>query len=148
MHVGYNSLPQYKFAQASPLSSSYTLRDPLSVPANAAFFIIIVNYFPVKSPAELGFSARMGGAILSELATEIVVPVCAAVGIVFSLVQWLLVSRVKLTPHGATSSSPSGSNNNKNGYGDYLIEEEEGINDHSVVVKCADIQSAISEGEI
>ncbi|KAE9453516.1 hypothetical protein C3L33_14562, partial [Rhododendron williamsianum] len=29
---------------------------------------------------------------------------------------------------------------------DFLIEEEEGINDHDVVVKCAEIQSAISEG--
>lgn len=88
----------------------------------------------------------MGATLLSELATEIVVPVCAVVGIVFSLVQWFLVSRVKLTPerHGA-SSSPR--NNNKNGYGDYLIEEEEGINDHSVVVKCAEIQNAISEGK-
>ncbi|XP_028776411.1 pyrophosphate-energized vacuolar membrane proton pump [Neltuma alba] len=85
----------------------------------------------------------MGATLLSELATEIAIPVCAIVGIVFSLVQWFLVSRVKLTPerHGP-SSSPS----NKNGYGDYLIEEEEGINDHNVVVKCADIQSAISEG--
>lgn len=89
------------------------------------------------------FPARMGGSVLSELATEIVIPACAVVGIVFSLVQWFLVSRVKLTPerHG---SSPR---NNKNGYGDYLIEEEEGINDHSVVVKCAEIQNAISEGE-
>nr|CAD1831872.1 unnamed protein product [Ananas comosus var. bracteatus] len=34
----------------------------------------------------------------------------------------------------------------KNGFGDYLIEEEEGLNDHNVVVKCAEIQAAISEG--
>ncbi|CAL9173835.1 unnamed protein product [Musa hybrid cultivar] len=33
-----------------------------------------------------------------------------------------------------------------NGVSDYLIEEEEGLNDHNVVVKCAEIQSAISEG--
>ncbi|KAL3008348.1 hypothetical protein AAZX31_07G027000 [Glycine max] len=86
----------------------------------------------------------MGAALLSELATEIVVPACAVIGIVFSLVQWFLVSRVKLTPdRNGTTSSPR---NNKNGYGDFLIEEEEGINDHSVVVKCAEIQNAISEG--
>jgi hypothetical protein len=29
----------------------------------------------------------------------------------------------------------------------YLIEEEEGLNDHNVVGKCAEIQNAISEGE-
>lgn len=85
----------------------------------------------------------MGAALLSELATEIVIPVCAVVGIVFSLAQWFLVSRVKLTPERL---GPSSSPRNKNGYGDYLIEEEEGINDHNVVVKCAEIQNAISEG--
>ncbi|KAF2323152.1 hypothetical protein GH714_033684 [Hevea brasiliensis] len=87
----------------------------------------------------------MGTAVLSELGTEILVPVCAVVGIVFSLIQWYLVSRVKLTAERqAPGSSPAGAN--KNGYNDYLIEEEEGLNDHSVVAKCADIQTAISEG--
>lgn len=81
--------------------------------------------------------------MLPDLGAEIVIPVCAVIGIVFSLVQWYLVSNVKLTPE---SSSPS--NNGKNGYGDYLIEEEEGINEQNVVVKCAEIQNAISEGEL
>ncbi|GFZ04060.1 inorganic H pyrophosphatase family protein [Actinidia rufa] len=84
----------------------------------------------------------MGSTLLSDLATEIVIPVCAVVGIVFSLVQWVLVSRVKLSPERTASSST----NKKNGYNDYLIEEEEGINDHNVVAKCAEIQNAISEG--
>ena len=35
----------------------------------------------------------------------------------------------------------------KNGNEDYLIEEEEGVNDESVVAKCAEIQTAISEGD-
>lgn len=82
-------------------------------------------------------------ALLSELATQIVIPVCAAVGIAFSLVQWLVVSRVKLTSERQAPSSAS-----KNGYNDHLIEEEEGINDQNVVVKCAEIQNAISEGEL
>lgn len=87
----------------------------------------------------------MGSAVLSELGTEILVPVCAVVGIVFSLVQWYLVSRVTLTAERqGPGSSPSGAN--KNGYNDYLIEEEEGLNDPSVVAKCAEIQNAISEG--
>lgn len=78
--------------------------------------------------------------MLSDLATEIVIPACALIGIIFSLVQWVLVSQVKLSPE---KHSPK---NNKNGYNDFLIEEEEGINDHNVVAKCAEIQSAISEG--
>ncbi|KAL6996989.1 Pyrophosphate-energized vacuolar membrane proton pump 1, partial [Sarracenia purpurea var. burkii] len=53
----------------------------------------------------------------------------------------LLVPRVKLSSN-RNVSSPTKS---KNGYIDYLIEEEEGINDHSVVAKCVDIQNAISE---
>ncbi|KAJ8477440.1 hypothetical protein OPV22_021167 [Ensete ventricosum] len=58
-------------------------------------------------------------AILSGLLTEIMIPAAAVVGIAFAL----------------------------DGVSDYLIEEEEGLNDHNVVVKCAEIQSAaISEG--
>ena len=81
-------------------------------------------------------------AILSDLGTEILVPACAIVGIVFSVVQWILVSRVKLSPERHSLS-----NSSKNGTAEYLIEEEEGLNDHSVVQKCAEIQNAISEGE-
>ncbi|CAI0542682.1 unnamed protein product [Linum tenue] len=76
----------------------------------------------------------MGSALLPDLGTEIFIPVCAVIGIAFALFQWVLVSQVKL-------DSP-----NKNGYNDYLIEEEEGLNDHNVVLKCAEIQNAISEG--
>lgn len=82
----------------------------------------------------------MTSAILSDLGTEIIIPVCAVIGIVFSLIQWVLVSKVKLSPEKKASAK------DKNGYGDYLIEEEEGINDHNVVTKCAEIQNAISEG--
>ncbi|XP_073107476.1 pyrophosphate-energized vacuolar membrane proton pump-like isoform X2 [Elaeis guineensis] len=85
----------------------------------------------------------MGAAILTDLLTEILIPVAAIVGIGFALIQWGLVSRVKLSPE--KQGSPAGSNN-KNDYSDYLIEEEEGLNDHNIVVKCAEIQRAISEG--
>ncbi|KAF1875572.1 hypothetical protein Lal_00006201 [Lupinus albus] len=80
--------------------------------------------------------------ILSDLGTEILIPICAIIGIVFALFQWSLVSKVKLT--AARDASPNAAG--KNGYNDYLIEEEEGINDHTVVLKCAEIQNAISEG--
>jgi hypothetical protein len=81
-------------------------------------------------------------AILSTLATEVLIPVAGVIGIVFAVVQWVIVSRVKLSPAAAASGG-----NKNGGYGDYLIEEEEGLNDHNVVVKCAEIQTAISEGE-
>lgn len=79
--------------------------------------------------------------ILSDLGTEIIIPICAVVGIIFSLFQWYLVSQVKLS-----LEKPSA--DDKNGYTEALIEEEEGINDHTVVQKCAEIQTAISEGKI
>lgn len=87
----------------------------------------------------------MGGTILPDLATEILIPVCAIIGIGFSLIQWMLVSKVKLVPAGKDSGH---SKDSKNGYGDYLIEEEEALNDHNVVLKCAEIQNAISEGNL
>lgn len=87
----------------------------------------------------------MGASLLPDLGTEILIPVCAVVGICFSLFQWLLVSKVKLSP-AEESHSSNNNNNKKNGYTDYLVEEEEGLNDHNVVLKCAEIQNAISEG--
>lgn len=91
----------------------------------------------------LRFSLPMGSTLLPDLGAEILIPACAVIGIAFSLVQWLLVSKVKLSP--AAESRSSG---NKNGYTDFLIDEEESVNEHSVVLKCAEIQSAISEGEL
>lgn len=91
-------------------------------------------------PAKLRLA--MGAGILPDLWTQILIPVCAVIGIAFSIFQWILVSKVKLTVE--KHSPPAGE---KNGHTDSLIEEEEGINDHTVVQKCAEIQSAISEGE-
>ncbi|WVZ73260.1 hypothetical protein U9M48_021588 [Paspalum notatum var. saurae] len=76
-------------------------------------------------------------AILSDAGTEVLVPIAAVIGIAFAVAQWLLVSRVKLAPSGARD---------KDALADSLIEEEEGLNDHNVVVRCAEIQSAIAEG--
>jgi len=86
----------------------------------------------------------MGVTLLPDIATEILIPACAVVGIAFSLLQWLIVSRVKVSPGNDSDSANSGAG--KNGYADYLLDEEEGLNDPSVVLKCAEIQNAISEG--
>jgi inorganic pyrophosphatase len=80
-------------------------------------------------------------AILSDAATQVLVPLAAVVGIAFAVAQWVLVSRVKLSP------SASAGARDKDVLGDSLIEEEEGLNDHNVVVRCAEIQNAIAEGE-
>jgi hypothetical protein len=105
--------------------------------------------FEEANPSAVGVVAyalrpqMAAAAILPELGTQVLIPVAAAVGIAFSVLQWVLVSKVRLAPErradggGAVKSGPS----------DYLIEEEEGLNDHNVVVKCAEIQNAISEGE-
>ncbi|KAG6718890.1 hypothetical protein I3842_04G175400 [Carya illinoinensis] len=87
----------------------------------------------------------MGETLLPAIGVEILIPACAVVAIAFSLVQWHLVSRVKLSPHGLDSAATDGGAG-KNGHAEYLIEEEEGLTDHNVVLKCADIQSAIAEG--
>ncbi|GJM87157.1 hypothetical protein PR202_ga03083 [Eleusine coracana subsp. coracana] len=78
-------------------------------------------------------------AILPELATQVLVPLAAVVGIAFAVAQWVIVSRVKLAPSGDGARD-------KDVLGDSLIEEEEGLNDHNVVAKCAEIQNAIAEG--
>lgn len=88
----------------------------------------------------------VAAAILPELATQLVVPVAAAVGIAFAVLQWVLVSKVKVAPERRGEGGSSGAGG-KDGASEYLIEEEEGLNDHNVVLKCAEIQTAISEGE-
>ncbi|CAA0806473.1 Pyrophosphate-energized vacuolar membrane proton pump 1 [Striga hermonthica] len=80
------------------------------------------------------------GTLLPDLGSEILIPICAVVGIAFALFQWLLVAKVKL------ADGKSNFADGKSGFTESLISEEEGINDLSVVRKCADIQSAISEG--
>ncbi|KAK4391549.1 Pyrophosphate-energized vacuolar membrane proton pump [Sesamum angolense] len=78
--------------------------------------------------------------LLPDLGTEILIPVCAVIGIAFAFVQWLLVAKVRLS-NGKDSAG------GRSGFTEALIEEEEeGLSDHSVVRKCAEIQSAISEG--
>lgn len=79
---------------------------------------------------------------MSDVVVQLVIPIAAVIGIIFSLFQWYLVSRVKLfgeREHGVGAGS-------KNGLNDYLVEEEDGLNDQNVVNKCAEIQTAISEG--
>ncbi|XP_042474435.1 pyrophosphate-energized vacuolar membrane proton pump-like isoform X1 [Zingiber officinale] len=83
----------------------------------------------------------MWEAILLDLFTNVLIPVTTVVRIAFALLQWLLVSKVRLSPPEADAEGTG-----KNGYFEYLIDEEEGLNDHNVVVKCAEIQRAISEG--
>ncbi|KAE8688510.1 Pyrophosphate-energized vacuolar membrane proton pump 1 [Hibiscus syriacus] len=77
---------------------------------------------------------------LTEGLTQILILVAALLGIGFSLLQWFLVSRVKLT-----------SNDSSNGVIQKLIEsdeEEEGVNQLEMSIKCAEIQHAISVGEL
>ncbi|KAE8819398.1 vacuolar proton-inorganic pyrophosphatase [Hordeum vulgare] len=77
----------------------------------------------------------------------VVVPVAAAVGIAFAVLQWVLVSKVKVTTEPRVEGGEASASGCKYGASEYLIEEEEGLNDHNVVPKCAEIQTAISEGE-
>lgn len=84
--------------------------------------------------------------LLPDLGMEILIPACAVIGIAFSLFQWFLVSKVHVSADKTHHHSSVGGGDDKNGFAESLIEEEEGINDHNVVQKCGEIQSAISEG--
>ncbi|KVI11009.1 Pyrophosphate-energised proton pump [Cynara cardunculus var. scolymus] len=76
-----------------------------------------------------------------EGVTQVLIPVAAFIGIGFALVQWFLVSKVKVS----SGLTESGSQNQRN----RLIEEDDqevGVDSDQLVFKCAEIQSAISVG--
>lgn len=80
-----------------------------------------------------------GMGLMSEAFAQILIPVGALIGIAFALVQWFLVSKIRVVSSGS-----------ENGCKDHLIEEdeqEEGVDSVEVVNKCAEIQNAISVGE-
>lgn len=83
----------------------------------------------------------MGNARLSEGITQILIPVAAVIGIGFALLQWVLVSRVKVGPEKASS-------HNNGSYNEFLLDEadEDGADDRNAVPKCAEIQNAIALG--
>lgn len=142
---------KYTLTSCSPLSFIHTSlisRLSLSLTTDLTLSPQFALFVSLSSPSHFFpgvflFPVRM--ALLSDQGAEIVIPVCAVIGIVFSLVQWYLVSKVKLsTERGGGASAAS---NGKNGYTEHLIEEEDGVADHDVVAKCAEIQKAISEGK-
>lgn len=83
----------------------------------------------------------MGGTLLSESLSQILIPVAAVIGIGFALLQWLLVSRVKVGYEKASSL-------NNGVYNEVLLDEpdEDGGDLKNAVPKCAEIQEAISLG--
>ena len=81
---------------------------------------------------------------LSEGLTQVLIPVAALIGIGFALLQWLLVSRVRVSADAEHSGAD-------NGYKSSLIgdaELENGVQGLEVTIKCAEIQHAISVGEM
>lgn len=80
--------------------------------------------------------------MLSEGLTQILIPVTAFIGIGFALLQWLLVSRVRVSSADHTEAD--------NGYRKSLMgdsELENGVQSVEVTNKCTEIQHAISVGE-
>lgn len=75
---------------------------------------------------------------LSEGLIQVLIPAAALLGIGFAFLQWVLVSRVKVSGYADDESQENN-----------LIESghEEGFEDFEVVAKCAEIQKAISVGE-
>jgi hypothetical protein len=58
----------------------------------------------------------MGVTLLLDITTEILIPTCAVVGFAFSLVQWLIISRFKVSLGNDSDSNNIGAG--KNGYFD------------------------------
>ncbi|KAJ7973275.1 putative Pyrophosphate-energized vacuolar membrane proton pump [Quillaja saponaria] len=78
--------------------------------------------------------------VLSEGITQVLIPVAALIGIGFALLQWILVSKVRVSV---------GSDDQYGGYKNPLIggaELENGVDSLEVTIKCAEIQKAISVG--
>lgn len=72
--------------------------------------------------------------VWSDALTGILIPSASLIGIGFALLQWFLVSRVKVSKHDE--------------YHDSLVDnEEEGVDGFESVIKCSEIQSAISVGK-
>ncbi|RWW71401.1 hypothetical protein BHE74_00020863 [Ensete ventricosum] len=89
-----------------------------------------------SSSSGKGKMAKLGTAL-----TEVLIPLAAVIGIGFAVLQWILVSRIRL------SSEPVEKNGRpKNLVGREPEEEEEGVDGPASVAKCAEIQSAISIG--
>ncbi|KAL2629618.1 hypothetical protein R1flu_014304 [Riccia fluitans] len=81
----------------------------------------------------------MAETILSTSFVTYFIPGACLVGILFALIQWFVVSKVKV----GGDSVVNGSNN---GYSDSLLDSEEGGDEDAVMKKVATIQEAISEG--
>ena len=98
---------------------------------------------------------------MGTAAADVVIPACTAVGIAFALWQWFLVSKVKVSAYAAPGNGHHHHHGGPvlrmedededvgMGGGDHDDEEEEGAGDRTVAVaRCAEIQSAISVGEL
>eukprot|EP00850_Spirogloea_muscicola_P014555 SM000105S13900 [mRNA] locus=s105:301939:306157:+ [translate_table: standard] len=68
---------------------------------------------------------------MSVYFVHIFIPLAGVIGISFALLQWYLVSKVKV---------------NAGSDGGYVLDTEDGLDDSSVVQQCAEIQSAIALG--
>uniref|UniRef100_A0A0D3G3G6 H(+)-exporting diphosphatase n=1 Tax=Oryza barthii TaxID=65489 RepID=A0A0D3G3G6_9ORYZ len=69
-------------------------------------------------------------ALIGTVAAEVLIPLAAVIGILFAVLQWYVVSRVAVPPHG----------------GDVDDDEEDGVDYRGVEARCAEIQHAISVG--
>ena len=74
-------------------------------------------------------------ALATDMAAEIGIPLAAAAGILFALLQWFLVSRVSISVDSEVND-------------DLMHDEEEFLDQQAIVTRCAEIQSAISVGEL
>ncbi|KAI4973702.1 hypothetical protein ZWY2020_041483 [Hordeum vulgare] len=104
-----------------------------------------------QAPGGEGLAAGGKGATGEVLLLDGTAAACWIGGFVCGKLQGnkiQLVSKVKVTTEPRVEGGEASASGGKYGASEYLIEEEEGLNDHNVVLKCAEIQTAISEADM
>jgi hypothetical protein len=102
--------------------------------------ISAVKFGSFKLKSGIWFLA-MDVTLSPDIAMEILIPACAMVGIGFSLVQWLIVSRFKVSPGNNSDSDRDGRES-----GGDVKEEEHG--EPLVVGVIAKVELVVEVGEI
>lgn len=91
----------------------------------------LAKYVPGAAPHAAPHAAYT---LITSHFVNIFIPICGLVGIAFALLQWHIVSKIKVSPEAGR-------------YNEYVAVED-GTDDQGVIHKVAEIQEAISKGEL
>ncbi|XP_020113702.1 pyrophosphate-energized vacuolar membrane proton pump-like [Ananas comosus] len=84
--------------------------------------------------------------VLGEAATQALIPIASLIGIGFALLQWYVVSKIKVFSYSEDYASYADEQLMQKQNGEEDEEEEEGVDGGVAAAKCGEIQNAISVG--